>query len=133
MGEFRSDTRYYDRNDHPGGLTTMISNFHLPLVYQPGRFHLFSFGLFVKLNRLRAITFSGLRKHGGTPPIAPPDQPVDHWAYRLMFVLYPPKAMLDAAGRTMIGLATNIPGDLLCATPEMTTLMYVSITADFWC
>ncbi|KAM6491413.1 hypothetical protein JOM56_013187, partial [Amanita muscaria] len=123
MGQFGAITGHIDEHDHPAALTSMISNSDLPPNYEPGRFHLLGLGLFATLEQFRVTTFSGLRRHGGTPPLAPRGQTIIDWAYRLMFVLYPPAAMLDSAGKSLVAVATEYPPNLVCTTPEMTTLL----------
>lgn len=47
----------------------MLSWGDLPEDYQGGRFHILELGVYIELDGLMVITFSGLRRHGGTPPI----------------------------------------------------------------
>lgn len=122
----------------------MILNSDLPPNYEQGRFHVPGLGLFIKMKKLRIIIFNGLRMHGGTPPVAPENQTVEPWAYRLAHVLYPPARMLSPRGKTMVAFATGRSsfaaeppsqevnstkgdeerraGPLVCITPEMTSL-----------
>lgn len=63
--------------------------------YHGGFFHLIELGVFVTLESFNCLFFSGLRLHGGTSPIC---TDVAHWvdyATRLVFVLYPPRHILN--------------------------------------
>ena len=71
MGFFGLTEGHTDEGDDEAGLTCMISNSQIPEDYEPGRFHLFGTGMYVILKPKTASLFSGLGKHGGTPPIAP--------------------------------------------------------------
>ena len=126
LGFFGRLDGHIDAGDDPSSLTFTYQNGPLPPSYEAGRFHLLYFGLYVRTVSMRFLAFCGLRKHGGTPPLGPNDQPIDPSACRLMHVLYPPAAMLSGAGKKRIGLA-SIPGpkgmDLLTIPPEMSTPM----------
>lgn len=123
---------HFDSGDAPGGLTVMVSNSDLPQVndgsgepaYEPGRFHLLAFGFYIKLTPLRVMCFSGLFKHGGSPPLSPPGVTCVPWAYRFMTVLYPPEVMLSP-GHQLVALAALPDRSLLRLAPEMSLLMYV--------
>ncbi|KAG6871201.1 hypothetical protein C0995_007306, partial [Termitomyces sp. Mi166 len=78
-----------DFDDDGGGLTTMIANSDVPEGYEVGRFHLLSFGFWIQLTWLKLAVFSGLFKHGETPPLSPSGISPESWAYRFMTV-YPP-------------------------------------------
>ena len=71
MGFFGLTAGHTDEGDDEAGLTCMISNSRLPNNYEPGRFHMFGIGMYVIVKPKTASIFSGLGKHGGTPPIAP--------------------------------------------------------------
>ena len=60
-----------DDGDDKAGLTYMISNSRLPDDYEPGCFYIFAIRMYIIVKPKTACIFSGLRKHGGTPPIAP--------------------------------------------------------------
>ncbi|KAF8067616.1 hypothetical protein FPV67DRAFT_1365498, partial [Lyophyllum atratum] len=100
-------TEHMDGADDAGGLTSMIANSDIPDDYEYGRFHLLAFGCWIKLTPLRIMTFSGLFKHGGSPPLSPKGVSPVPWAYRFMTVLYPPKSMLSGAGNQVIGFAAH--------------------------
>ncbi|EDR12557.1 uncharacterized protein LACBIDRAFT_312119 [Laccaria bicolor S238N-H82] len=116
-----------DKCDSRGSCTCMVANSWLPEEYEPRRFHLLGFGCYFVLESLFVMCFSGLWKHGGTPPIAPWGiEPADH-AIHCMTVCYPPKAMISAAGTYIYPLA-SLPGraqqdGLLMLGPEITSQM----------
>lgn len=63
--------------------------------YNGGFFHLIELGVFVTLGKFNSLFFSGLRLHGGTAPMCTdPELWVKH-ATRLVFVLYPPRHILN--------------------------------------
>ena len=84
MGFFGLMAGHTDEGDNEAGLTCMISNSRLPDKYQPGRFHIFAIGMYVIVKPKTTSVFSGLGKHGGTPPIAPEDVILSQAAARLM-------------------------------------------------
>ncbi|TFK58184.1 hypothetical protein BDN72DRAFT_782410, partial [Pluteus cervinus] len=118
MGSFGEGHR--DTHDSAGGLTTMISNSRLPSTYEAGRFHLLGLGVFFLLTCLTVMTFCGLFRHGGSPPISE-DSTVVNDAYRVMVVCYPPHAMLSGAGMTVLPLASASASSLFKLGPEITT------------
>ncbi|TFK62993.1 hypothetical protein BDN72DRAFT_719713, partial [Pluteus cervinus] len=121
MGSFGAGHR--DTHDSAGGLTTMISNSRLPSTYEAGRFHLLGLGVFFILTCLTVMTFCGLFRHGGSPPISI-DSTVVKDAYRVMVVCYPPHAMLSGAGMTVLPLASACASSLFKLGPEITTPRY---------
>jgi hypothetical protein len=107
----------------------MISNTHIPEEegYEWGRFHLLALGVYIVLRRFRVMNFSGLRRHGGTPPLSPPGVSPAADAYRVMTVLYPPSSMLSGAGNHAIDLATINKSNAFSISPEMSTIGYVHL------
>jgi hypothetical protein len=101
MGHFGHTAGHTDDGDDEGGLTCMISNSRIPEEYEPGRFHLFGSGMYTVVKPKSASLFSGLGRHGGTPPIAPFGVEVLPDATRLMIVLYCPRAALSPDGISM--------------------------------
>ncbi|KAG6897807.1 hypothetical protein C0995_010143 [Termitomyces sp. Mi166 len=97
-----------DFDDDGGGLTTMIANSDVPEDYE--------------LTWLKLAVFSGLFKHGETPPLSPSGISPESWAYRFMTVLYPPKSMLSGASNQIIGLAALPKGQLFPLALEMTSV-----------
>lgn len=123
MGEFGCS--HIDKLDDPAGMSCMISYSRVPKDkgYQWGRFHLLVFGCYIVLNQFRVMNFSGLRRHGGTPPLSPPGQDPEPSAYRLMTVLYPPSSMLSGAGKHLVDLASLNGTTPFSVTPEMSTVL----------
>jgi hypothetical protein len=101
MGSFGTIDGHTDEGDDEAGLTCMISNSRIPEDYEPGRFHLFGAGMYTILKPRIASLFSGLGRHGGTPPIAPKGVTPSEDATRLMMVFYCPKAALTGDGISM--------------------------------
>lgn len=101
MGPFGGE--HCDSKDNPGFITNMETNHDLPDDYDPGRFYILLPGVFVTLKNYTSINFSGLRFHGGTPPLAPIGvEPAPH-AYRFVVVSYPPTGMTDGNSRYALG------------------------------
>jgi len=119
MGFFGLTEGHTDDGDDEGGLTCMISNSRIPDSYEPGRFHLFGLGVYIIVKPKIASMFSGLSKHGGTPPIAPDGVALLEDAARLMIVLYCPKAILSP-DKSVIPLASLPNGTPLILGPEIT-------------
>jgi hypothetical protein len=119
MGFFGLAAGHTDDGDDEAGLTCMISNSRLPDLYEPGRFHIFGTGLYTVVKPKSISLFSGLARHGGTPPIAPSGQSILEEATRLMVVLYCPKVVLSPGGTSM-PLATLPNGNALFLGPEIT-------------
>jgi hypothetical protein len=122
MGQFGESHR--DKKDDLGGLSCMISNTHIPEEegYEWGWFHLLAFGVYIVLQQFCVMNFSGLRCHGGTPPLSPPGVPPAADANRVMTVLYPPSSMLSGAGNHAIDLATVNKSDAFSISAEMLTI-----------
>jgi len=119
MGFFGTVAGHTDDGDDEAGLTCMISNCRIPDNYEPGRFHLFGVGVYVIVKPKIASIFSGLSKHGGTPPIALKGAILLAFVARLMIVFYCPKAILSP-DRSVILLASLPNGTPLILGPEIT-------------
>lgn len=89
--------------------------------WEGGRFHLVELGLYAELDGLKSITFTGLRLHGGTPPLAPAGTPIPPWAYRWVVVLYPQGAILD--GKATVNVAATSKGFPVQVIPAMLDAM----------
>src|SRR5271155_5929469 len=118
MGSFGVVEGHTDEGNDEGGLTCMISNSRIPDDYESGRFHLFGARMYLILKPNTASLFSGLGKHGGTPPIAPKGVTPSEDAVRLMIVLYCPKAVLSPDGTSM-PLASLLNKTPLILGPEI--------------
>ncbi|KAJ3847206.1 hypothetical protein EV368DRAFT_87994 [Lentinula lateritia] len=126
--------KHFDQNDSPGGWTTMISYPDIPTGdgWEGGRFHLVEFGLYVELDGLKSMTFTGLRLHSGTPPLPPTGVPIPPSAYRFVVVLYPQGATLD--GKVNMNIAaspTGFPVQLKPAMRDATPQSFPSEDDDF--
>lgn len=119
MGFFGLTAGHTDDGDDEAGLTCMISNSRIPDDYEPGRFHIFWLGMYVVVKAKTAVFFSGLGKHGGTPPIAPAGVVPAKDATRFVTVLYCPKAALSPM-TNIIPLASLPNGTPLFLGPEIT-------------
>lgn len=105
--------------DSPPHFTNMTCASDLPPGFDPGRFYILYPGLFYELGDFVSICFSGLRVHGGSSPIAPPDTPDCEleWATRMTWVSYIPTGTVTSAQRRVL-CADGIGGSLY-VTPEM--------------
>lgn len=119
MGFFGLTDGHTDDGDDEAGLTCMISNSQLPDDYEAGRFHIFATGMYVIVKPKTASIFSGLGKHGGTPPIAPDGVTPSQDAARLMMVFYCPKSILSPDGNS-IPFASLPNGTPFTLGPEIT-------------
>lgn len=95
LGDFGCE--HYDGRDSPDHLTTMFANPDIPNDYNPGAFHILQLGAFAVLRKYTGITFSGQRRHIGTAPTPPSNNPaaIDAAAYRFNVVCYPKDAAVD--------------------------------------
>jgi len=124
MGFFGGD--HFDRWDAEGGLTAMVGAPDIDDGDSGGRFHVLELNGFIPLDVPVIIFFSGLRKHGGTSPLAAPPisneppKPLQKWGYRWFNILYPPARIMD--GRAIISLG-SLPGkDFFPMKPEIADL-----------
>ena len=126
MGEFGQKNGHTDKKDDAGGQSLMLSLTSLPKNegYEYGRFHLLAFGVYIVLDPLKLMGFSGLRKHGGTPPLSPPGKAPAPSAYRLMVVLYPPASMLSQSSSQRDGFASLPNNEIFTVAPEMSSVLY---------
>jgi hypothetical protein len=108
MGFFGGEHK--DIHDNPAFYTNIISDPDLPDGYNPGNFFVLYFGVFVVMKKHMGINFSGLRRHGGTPPTAPLGMEPEAWAYRFVVVSYPPNGLTNGNCRYVLGaLPGNVP------------------------
>lgn len=82
---------HLDTNDGEGGMTFMVPLSDLPedAGWEPGWFHLLALGVFIVLDPLTLIYFTGRQMHEGTAPLAPSNTIPQKWACRLVVVAYP--------------------------------------------
>ncbi|KAG7091354.1 hypothetical protein E1B28_010396 [Marasmius oreades] len=112
-----------DIHDASGALSGACSMPDVPEGYEAGRFHLLEDGVYYELDGIKFANFSGLQKHGGTPPRAPLGQPVEPWATRLNVILYPPTELLNGTSCLQVapwpdGGPLVLPSELI--RPEQT-------------
>lgn len=118
MGE-KFGGAHIDELDAPGHFTNMISLSDLPPGWDPGRFFVVYPGVFCTLNNFVSANFSGLRVHGGSPPIAPKTASAFElkWATRCNSVGY---AKVGPTSKDhKMPLAQINPNSVLAVTPEV--------------
>ncbi|KAF8237552.1 hypothetical protein L208DRAFT_1246992 [Tricholoma matsutake] len=125
MGHFGQKNGHIDQKDDPGAETAMLSLIAVPADkgYESGRFNLLSMGLYIKLDLFKLTGFSGLCKHGGTPPLSPPGKPLADSACRIMVVMYPPASMLSQSANHRAGSRSLQNGKIFTLAPEMTSVL----------
>ena len=97
MGVFGG--KHVDGFDLAAAYSAMVTCCDVPPGYDPGTFHLVTFGVFVRLDTVPVVLFSGRYPHAGTPPLAPPGvTKLDKSAYRCVVICYP-------ASRPLMGAA----------------------------
>ncbi|KAJ7470041.1 hypothetical protein B0H11DRAFT_2237846 [Mycena galericulata] len=120
-----------DGKDGVGHFSHMSANSDLPdddevpegQEYTPGFFFILELGVFIVLDRHASINFSGLRRHGGTPPLCSPNlfrgKPAKlyKFAYRFVVIFYPPTRMMDGTARLTLGAMPHNEAFIL--PPEM--------------
>ncbi|KAL0060145.1 hypothetical protein AAF712_013071 [Marasmius tenuissimus] len=108
---------HQDPEDASGGVSGACSMSDIPEGYEAGRFHLLEDGVCFMLDGFKFANFSGLQQHGGTPPRAPPGQPVDPSATRLNIILYPPFQVVNGTSRIHVAPLPN--GQPFILPPEL--------------
>lgn len=118
MGE-KFGGAHIDENDAPGHFTNMISLSDLPAGWDPGRFFVVYPGVFCTLNNFVSANFSGLRVHGGSPPLAPKDASVLelNWATRCNVVGY--SKIGPTSTKRKMPLVQLEPHSVISVTPEI--------------
>ncbi|KAJ7681807.1 hypothetical protein B0H14DRAFT_3535517 [Mycena olivaceomarginata] len=112
---------HVDRKDGHGHFSHMSANSDLPegSDYTPGFFFILQLGVFILLDRHTSINFSGLRRHGGTPPLCGTGRhaKLHKFAYRFVIIFYPPSRMMDGTARYTLGAMPN--NEAFIFPPEM--------------
>ncbi|KAJ3535176.1 hypothetical protein NMY22_g6606 [Coprinellus aureogranulatus] len=109
---------HYDPGDHPGLLSSLVSNPRIPEGYHPGLFCLLYLGVFVRLYQYVVLNFSGRQAHVATAPSAPPGvDPAPH-AVRNVWIGYPNRGMLDGSGIYQLS-ADRTGKDIVKFPPEL--------------
>lgn len=120
---------HIDGGDDPGHYSHMSANSDLPedlpegQEYTPGFFFILELGVFILLDRHTSINFSGLRRHGGTPPLCSAGKfqgkraKLYAFAYRFVLIFYPPTRMMNGTARWTLGAMPN--NEAFIFPPEM--------------
>ncbi|KAJ7636688.1 hypothetical protein FB45DRAFT_864696 [Roridomyces roridus] len=127
-----------DFYDQPGFFSHMSASSDLPdyddeAPYEPGFFFIMQLGVFITLDKHTSINFSGLRRHGGTPPLCPHTgenltNTVQHTklnARRFVIIFYPPTRMIDGTARWSLAAMPN--GEPFLFPPEAIHIGQVSL------
>lgn len=103
LGFFGGEHR--DEHDSRVGFTCMSVFSDIPKDFDPGRFHILSLGVYVRLYNFRCTYFCGLLLHCGTPPVVPPGvEPLPEHK-RTVLILYPNARMSSGtAVKPMFGM-----------------------------
>jgi hypothetical protein len=125
MGHFGQKNGHIDQKDDPGAKTAMLSLVSVLADegYESGHFNLLSMGLYIKLDPFKLMGFSGLHKHGGTPPLSPPGKPPADSACRIMVIMYPPASMLSQSANHRAGFGSLLNGKIFALAPETTSIL----------
>ncbi|KAF8956817.1 hypothetical protein BDZ97DRAFT_1925083 [Flammula alnicola] len=100
---------HVDDRDSPAHFTHMLSLLDLPKSFDPGRFFILYPGLYVTTEEFSSVCFSGLRRHVGTPPIAPKDATKRELqeAARMALLSYAPMSMSHRKQRWPLAALAN--------------------------
>ncbi|KZV64958.1 hypothetical protein PENSPDRAFT_690283 [Peniophora sp. CONT] len=105
-----------DDRDQRNSYSDMLCFSDLPPGAVGGVFTLFELGFFVRLKPKMVISFSGLRRHGGSPPRLPNDGKAYPWAYRCVAILYPHDFLACGKGLMCLAASSN-PDNMKDLTP----------------
>lgn len=86
---------------------------------EPGRFHLIGLGVYVQLHSGLQVWFTGLLRHGGTPPLVPCQYDLEGWEKRIFVISYPASAILSGEARHAFA-SLPFQSEPLYLPPEMT-------------
>jgi hypothetical protein len=121
MGFFGSE--HFDKFNTESSVTVMVGAPDIDKGESGGHFHLLELNGYIPLDVPVIMLCSGLRKHGGTSPLAAPPipgeppKPLSKWGYCWFSILYPPACIMD--GRSIISLR-SLPGkDFFPMKPEI--------------
>lgn len=101
IGHFGGGHR--DKTDSKVALSCMVACSDIPSNFDPGKFFLLMLGFYVDITPGTCIYFSGLWKHGGTPPRAPRNVRVEKHHIRMVLILYPNENMTLGTAVKAIG------------------------------
>lgn len=77
-----------DKRDDPEKFTAMLAMGDIDTLH-PGFFFLLELGVYIYMANYRVVHFSGLQRHGGSPPRARRGEDVPAWATRMTVIWYP--------------------------------------------
>ncbi|KAI0091813.1 hypothetical protein BDY19DRAFT_904411 [Irpex rosettiformis] len=119
MGHFGGP--HEDKHDFPAGLTCALcmSDLKDKPGCEPGRLHFLGQGVWVRLEYMTQLFFSGLLRHGGTSPLVPDEEPIEGWETRMLLISYPPTSMITGEARHPYS-AVPFQDSPLYLCPEMT-------------
>ncbi|KAI0091806.1 hypothetical protein BDY19DRAFT_991480 [Irpex rosettiformis] len=119
MGHFGGPHK--DIHDFAAGLTCALclSDLSDEPGCEPGRLHFLGQGVWVRLEYMTQVFFSGLLRHGGTSPLVPDDQIIEGWETRMLLISYPPTSMITGKARHPYS-AIPYQDQPLYLSPEMT-------------
>lgn len=110
-----------DQNDFVAGFScaTCLSDLHEAPGREPGRLHFLGQGVWVRLEYMTQLFFSGLLRHGGTAPLVPDDQEIYAWETRMMLISYPSTPLMTGTAKIAYSAQpfSKATSDL---SPEMT-------------
>lgn len=119
MGSFGGP--HIDQNDFVAGFScaTCLSDLQEGPGREPGRLHFLGQGVWVRLEYMTQLFFSGLLRHGGTAPLVPDDQEIYPWETRMMLISYPSTPLMTGTAKLAYSAQpfSNHTSDL---APEMT-------------
>ncbi|TDL13460.1 hypothetical protein BD410DRAFT_846930 [Rickenella mellea] len=94
---------HFDTLDDGLGLTAIFAISDIPVDYDPGKLFLLEQNAYVVLKNYTVLVFSGLHRHGGSPPRAPVGAAsVEPWALRVTVIWYPSRTFLNRNGNTSL-------------------------------
>ncbi|KAA1479704.1 hypothetical protein DENSPDRAFT_898846 [Dentipellis sp. KUC8613] len=107
----RSGETHVDFRDYLGSYSSMVSLPDYPPHWEPARFEMASLGIFVLLEGVVSLIFSGRHKHRGTSLRRPANDPPTPWAYRLNLICYPAETVAKGDGIVPLAAFPTPKGD----------------------
>lgn len=128
MGHFGGP--HHDLGDFGAGHTCCLclSDLRKSPGCEPGRLHLLGIGVWWELEYMSQLFFSGLLRHGGTPPLVPQDVELEGWEIRVNVINYPAAAAVSGEAKRPLH---SVPyEEFPCYVPaEMTGAPFVTPVA----
>ncbi|KAI0083656.1 hypothetical protein BDY19DRAFT_866772, partial [Irpex rosettiformis] len=131
MGQFGGCHK--DKKDFPAGYTCAqcLSDLQQGPGREPGRLHFLGQGVWVRLEYMTQLFFSGLLLHGGTAPLVPDGEVIHDWETRVMLISYPASAMMTGEAKQAYA-AEPFSEDPCFITPEMTGAPVFKSDKSMW-